>query len=230
MFQFREFSIANDRAALKVGTDAVLLGAAMSIPGTCRHALDIGTGTGVIALMLAQRCPGASIEAIDIDGPSAEEAADNFAASPWAERLDARHVALSDYTPARELDLIFSNPPYYDNSLLNPDARESTARHTQELHYRDIAAFAAEHLSAEGQLSLILPSECEKDLLRCAGSFGLHPFRLLHIRTTARKQPRRMIAEFRRGTGFTAEESELVLQDGAARTPEYNQLTKSFYL
>lgn len=230
MFRFREFSVANDKAALKVGTDAVLLGAAMSIPVVCRHALDIGTGTGVIALMLAQRCPDAAIEAIDIDGPSAEEASENFAASPWAERLEAKHLALSAYKPSSNLDLIFSNPPYYDDSLLNPDGRESTARHTTELHYSDIAAFAAEHLSESGQLSLILPSDCEKALLRCAGSYGLHPFRMLRIRTTARKEPRRIVAEFRRGSGFVPEESELVLQNGSERTPEYNQLTKHFYL
>ena len=129
---------------MKVNTDGVLLGAAMSIPQDATLMLDIGTGTGTIALMAAQRHPGAAIHAIDIDEASAREAAENFAASPWADRLSASRTALADFRPSRKYSHIFSNPPYYDNSLMNPDAREGEARHSVSLSYRDILAFAAE--------------------------------------------------------------------------------------
>ena len=229
-FRFKRFTISNDRAALKLGTDAVLLGAAMSLSGKANpRVLDIGTGTGVIALMAAQRCPGAQVEAIDIDPPSAQEAADNFAASPWADRLEAKNVALEDFDPGCSYDHIFSNPPYYEDSLRNPDGREATARHTVEMSWRDIAAFAAGHLGAGGHLSLILPAACERELRRGAGSFGLYPFRTVRVRTTGKKPPGRLIMEFRLERGTEMEE-ELVLQDGPARTAQYTELTKDFYL
>lgn len=161
-FNFKQFSVRQDDSALKVGTDAVLLGAAMSLnPGSDIRGLDIGTGTGVIALMAAQRLsdgsagrpetaevarragtdcdsddrrgPGGGfrITGIDCDGPSAAEAAFNFAASPWAPRLESLHLSLEEYaeTDCGSFDFIFSNPPYYDSSLRNPDPRVSTARH-----------------------------------------------------------------------------------------------------
>ena len=146
VFCFRQFSVINERSALKLGTDAVVLGAAMTLPASSPgpQCLDIGTGTGVIALMLAQRCPRARILGIDIDLPSFEEAAENFARSPWPDRLTAAHLSLEQldtqldvsYDRAStaegegcpQFDLIFSNPPYYDTSLLNPDIREAAAR------------------------------------------------------------------------------------------------------
>ena len=133
-FRFRQFSVHHSESALKLGTDAVLLGAAMSIRGSERRALDIGTGCGVIALMAAQRAPHCHIVGIDIDPPSVREAALNFAASPWAERLEAVLCALEEFRPETgNYDLIFSNPPYYDDSLKNPDERSAAARHTHSL-------------------------------------------------------------------------------------------------
>ena len=232
-FRFRRFSVSNERSALKVGTDAVLLGAAMTVRGSDEHLLDIGTGTGVIALMAAQRLSDMksifSIDAIDIDCPSAEEAAQNFASSPWSGNLSAAHTALSGFRPQTRYDHIFSNPPYFDNSLVNPDARETAARHTESLSYREICAFSSEFLSENGILSLILPSDCGKQLLRTAASFGLFPFRLLRIRTTLRKLPKRLVAEFSRLRQEVSEE-ELVLQENGERSAAYRQLTEEFYL
>lgn len=240
-FRFRQFTVSQDRSALKTGTDAVLLGSIMTLPDTGGVLLDIGTGSGVIALMAAQRLAGCNspdwrITAIDIDGPSIEDARDNFAASPWAGHLSARHCSLEEFGRDSAEDLyhaIFSNPPYYDNSLPNPDAREAEARHTSTLSYRDILAFAADRLiEGEGILSLILPSEEERRLLRTAASFGLFPFRMTRIRTVEGKAPRRTVAEFRRcnGTGPVCSEEELTLQRDGRKTEEYTELCREFYL
>ena len=259
-FRFKQFSVRNDMAALKVGTDAVLLGASMTLAPEDSCLLDIGTGTGVIALMVAQRITGGTlwgetphqkfaktlggtlwgetphqkfakteVFAIDIDGPSAQEAALNFADSPWADGLRAIHTSLADYKPEQKFDCIFSNPPFYDNSLTNPDAREATARHTGSLSYREIFAFSAEWLHPRGRLSLILPADQETAILRTAASFGLFPFRIIRIRTTVRKPVRRIILEFSRTKQKVSDES-LTLQDGNARSAQYQELTREFYL
>lgn len=232
-FDFKQFSIRQERSALKVGTDAVVLGTAMTLHGSEKRLLDIGTGTGIIALMAAQRLSGCGhhlITGIDADKPSAEEAAENFAASPWPSALEAHVIPLQEYVPDGGIDLVFSNPPFYDESLRNPDPRESAARHTGSLSYRDICAFCAENLSPEGRLSIILPHDCRVQLVRTAASFGLYPFRLLNIRTTAAKAPRRLVAEFSRKRVENPREDTLILQNGASRTPEYAALTKDFYL
>ena len=231
VFRFKQFDVRNEASALKVGTDAVVLGASMTLSPEDGRLLDIGTGTGVIALMAAQRLSEAgadfSIDAIDIDGPSAEEAALNFAASPWRTRLKSTHVALKDFDGS--YDVIFSNPPFYDNSLTNPVARESTARHTESLSYREICAFAAKVLCDRGRLSMILPYEARTALVRTAAGFGLYPFRIISVRTTPTKAPRRLVAEFSRKKGDCNEES-LTLQEGSSRSAEYASLTSGFYL
>ena len=214
---------------MKVNTDGVLLGAAMTLPQDAPLMLDIGTGTGTIALMAAQRHPGATIHAIDIDEASAREAAENFGASPWADRLSASCTALADFRPGCKYGHIFSNPPYYDNSLMNPDAREGEARHSVSLSYREILAFAADNLQEQGTLSLILPADTEKMLLRVAGAWGLFPFRLLRIRTTPAKKPSRLIAEFSR-TRVPVKEDILTIQESGTYTQEYKSLTSEFYL
>ena len=213
---------------MKVNTDGVLLGAAMTIPDNASLMLDIGTGTGTIALMAAQRHPSAIIHAIDIDEASAREAAQNFQDSPWGGRLTAYHTALAVFKPDCRYGHIFSNPPYYDNSLKNPDERKAEARHSLNLSFSHILAFAADHLTPEGTLSLILPADARRNLLREAGSWGLFPFRIMMIRTTPKKKPSRMIAEFSfRRTTLT--EELLTIQNSGKYTQEYISLTDDFY-
>lgn len=222
---------------MKVNTDGVLLGAAATLPPGCRSVLDAGTGTGTIALILAQRladAPDAGILGIDIDLASAEEAAQNFGRSPWAGRLEARHLSLSALdNESRQYDLIVSNPPYFDASLPNPEERKKTSRHTsedgEELSYRTLIRFAAGHLFPEGRLSMILPSSVETALLRYAAGFGLYPGRLLRIRTVERKMPLRLIAEFTKERTPLQEET-LVLRNENGYTQEYTTLTGPFYI
>ncbi len=240
VFRFRRFAVRNRDSALKVGTDAVLLGAAMGIRPSDRRALDIGTGTGVIALMAAQRSEditpedisgssGLRITGIDIDPLSAAEAEYNFRHSPWPGRLEALCTPLSAYRPEEKFDLIFSNPPYYDCSLRNPDGREAAARHNDSLTYGDILEFAADNLLPGGRLAMILPSEQSVSVRRCAASYGLMPLRLLGIRTTEHKGVKRTIIEFSTAPCRT-EELEITLMRNGARSEEYRRLAEDFYL
>lgn len=236
VFHFRHFDVVNDRSAMKVNTDGVLLGALMTLPREGRM-IDVGTGTGTIALMAAQRCPSARVDAIDLDEASAEEASINFSASPWPERLRAHNMSLDEYDASLEgerdvFDAVFSNPPYFDDSLLNPDERKSDARHTSTMSYREILAFAEKYLKADGRVAFVLPSEEEKRLCREARSRGFFLGRIVRIRTTPKKQPRRIVAEFTRLRSEQVAEEELVLMDPAKenqRTREYADLMSDFY-
>ena len=251
-FRFKKFSVVNERSAMKVNTDGVLLGAVMDIRPEDRSLLDIGTGTGTIALMAAQRlsvlsaevsidgnsrdiAAGYQVEAIDIDEPSATEAAQNFANSPWADNLNANNLSLDQYAeslPAdKYFDLIFSNPPYFEDSLTAPDQRKSTARHTSAgLSYRDIFDFAAERLSADGRVAFVLPSDQEVALCRYARMSGLHLFRITRVRTVPRKAPSRIIAEFSKHRKENPEDTTLTIQNEGAYTQEYLNVMKEFYL
>lgn len=269
VFRFKRFEVVNERSAMKVNTDGVLLGAVMTIRPSDRHLLDIGTGTGTIALMAAQRLadiyqpldPSAmdhkvrfasdwgyaplylmvhgggserSIHAIDIDEASAAEAAANFRNSLWNSFLEAFHASLDDYrkmSENREYDLIFSNPPYFEDSLPAPEERRSNARHTNTgLSYREILDFASECLAPDGRVSMVLPAEQEHDLCRHARMNGLHLFRIVRVRTVPRKAPSRIIAEFSRTRPVSLEDVTLTIQNEGKYTEEYLSLMHDFYL
>lgn len=245
VFHFKRFSVVNERSAMKVNTDGVLLGAAMTILPTDRRLLDVGTGTGTIALMAAQRVQReipdqvrdeVMIDAIDIDEPSATEAAANFSNSPWQAMLHAHNMSLDRFAADVEraevkYDLIFSNPPYFEDSMPAPDERKSTARHTSEgLSYRDIFEFAKDRLTEEGRVSLVLPSDQEAAVCRYARMCSLHLFRILRIRTVPRKSPSRVILEFSRLRKATPEDTVMTIQNEGQYTQEYLSLTKDFYL
>ena len=248
VFRFKKFEVVNERSAMKVNTDGVLLGAAMTILLSDRTMLDVGTGTGTIALMAAQRLSSAilnsssvilnevknpRIDAIDIDEASASEASANFINSPWNSILKAHHLPLEEFAASAETvyDLIFSNPPYFEDSLTAPDERKSTARHTSDgLSYRDIFEFAKDRLSENGRVSLVLPADQEAALTRYARMCGLYLFRILRVRTVPRKAPSRIIAEFSRTRCAELSEELLTIQDEGKYTQEYLSLTGDFYL
>ena len=271
VFRFKRFEVVNERSAMKVNTDGVLLGAAMTIKPSDRRLLDVGTGTGTIALMAAQRFLDFArndsgdarndsgdtrndggdarndsgdtlndsrdfvINAIDIDAISAEEAAINFSNSPWAEHLQAHRASLDEYAASlgedETFDLIFSNPPYFDDSLNAPELRRNNARHTSTgLSYREILDFAAGSLSDHGRVAMVLPSDVEAPLCRHARMNGLYLFRILRIRTVERKQPSRIIAEFSRTRCESPEDEILTIQKEGRYSHEYLALTHGFYL
>ena len=238
VFQFKRFEVVNERSAMKVNTDGVLLGASMTIRSSDRHLLDIGTGTGTIALMAAQRLENGqsdySISAIDIDEASATEAAANFISSPWSDNLQVFHTSLDEFTMTvvdREYDLIFSNPPYFEDSLNAPEIRRNNARHTSTgLSYREILDFASRYLTEEGRVSLVLPADIENSLCRHARMNGLHLFRIIRVRTVPRKAPSRIIAEFSRMRTDSVDDVVLTIQNEGKYTQEYLSLMHDFYL
>ena len=244
VFRFKKFEVVNEKSAMKVNTDGVLLGAVMTIAPADLRLLDIGTGTGTIALMAAQRLSAASerandkgyalVQAIDIDEASATEAGVNFRNSPWPDMLQAFHTSLDGFIESSgdcKYDLIFSNPPYFEDSLNAPEERRNNARHTSTgLSYREILDYAADRLSENGRVSLVLPSETENSLCRYARMSGLHLFRIVRVRTVPRKAPSRIIAEFSRVRTDAPEDVTLTIQNEGKYTQEYLSLTRDFYL
>ena len=237
MFRFKQFSVKNEGAAFKVGTDAVLLGSAASVSGSERRILDAGTGTGIIALMLCQRLHAVaggdatvSVLGIDVDPASAQEATENFAASPWAAKMEARCLPL-EQLESDEFDLIVSNPPYFENSLLNPDSKKRTARHVAEegLSWRSLLSFAADHLSKGGRLAMILPADIAEKARAASAPEGMGLSRILNIKTSPNKPVTRVILEFTKGAPELMEES-LTIQEAGAYTPAYLALTKEFHI
>ncbi len=217
---------------MKVGTDAVLLGTWMKVPDSGRM-LDIGTGTGVISLIAAQRSLSAEITALEIDTPSANEAHFNFENSIWKNRLKVENISLQDYLKKCSsineppgFNLIFSNPPFYDNTLKNPSVRKSTARHTETLSHKEIIKAALSLLKPDcGRLAVILPSsEAKTFILDALTHPSLHLARLCRFRTSDGKPPKRCLIEIADYI-CEREESELIMNSS-----EYRLLTQGFYL
>ena len=156
-FTFKQFHIDHSRCAMKVGTDGTLLGAWASLPDGEGAILDIGTGTGLIAIMAAQRAPEAHITAIDIDTDCVEQARDNVSATPWSDRIEIVGSPLQEFSSSHTFDSIISNPPYFIDSLLSPDAARTTARHTTTLSFEDLVGGVLRLLAEDGTFSLILP-------------------------------------------------------------------------
>lgn len=228
---------------MKVGTDGVLLGAwamleeqgAAQTRKAIEEVLDIGTGSGLVALMLAQRFPQAEIDAIDIESSAVEQARYNFLQSPWKERVRSFLSPLQEWQTKKRYDLIVSNPPYFQNSLKNPDKGRELARHTDSLTYAELLHYSAQLLAPEGVIALILPSESEDDIIRLGISENLFCTRLTRVYSKAGKPAKRILIEFSAAKP-TAPSSPIIPSDfyiespTSPRSPEYTALTSAFYL
>lgn len=219
MFQFKQFTIRQELCAMKVGTDGVLLGAWAQ--GGART-LDAGTGTGVIALMMAQRYPEAQVTAIDIDEGAVRQAKENVAASPWPDRISVLHEALQEHQG--EYDAVVSNPPFFIDSLAAPDEQRNMARHTATLTYRELMQAAYRLLTDEGELSLVVPFDYLRRMQDEAIFQGFFLSRLCAVKTTDRKPPKRYLLAFRKHP-CTLQQEQLTIGSEA-----YRQLTREFYL
>ena len=228
-FTFKQFTIRHDRCAMKVGTDGVLLGAWTDI----RHArriLDIGTSTGLIALMLAQRCLEATVTALDIDAEAVSQAQENIQNSPWQERVEAILQDIRTYQPQALFDTIVSNPPYFINSLKCVDNQRNTARHTDTLDMHALLHQVSQLLTPDGHFSIVLPAEQTDELVEAAERVGLYPSRHTAVITRPGLAPKRTLMEFAR-TKEAFQTDELVIElERHVYSEEYTTLTKDFYL
>lgn len=228
-FEFRQFTIRQDRCAFKVGTDGVILGAAADISGVSRI-LDIGSGTGLIAIMLAQRC-NALITALEPDMESFLQLSENVNACRWKERISAVNSRIQDFTADQDFDLIVSNPPYFINSIRNPDSRKSGARHNDTLSHDDLLSGVSRLMGKNGKLMVIVPFAEGNVLIAEAAGYGLYLNKILKIRPLPTSDIRRMVITFSRNRVNPAEKF-LTIEHGKRHdfTDEYKALTKDFYL
>ncbi len=234
MFRFKKFVIEQELCAMKVGTDGVLLGA-WATGGS--SVLDVGTGTGIIALMMAQRCPQARVTALDIDEGAARQALQNVAQSPFADRIEVLQKSVQEFDGANETnrangtnrsngtyDAIVSNPPFFIDSLNAPDRQRNIARHAETLTYGQLMQAAWRLLADEGELSVVVPFDYRQRMEDEATFVGFFPSRVCAVRTSARKPAKRFLLAFRKHP-CPCERTEMTLGDEA-----YTLLTQEFYL
>lgn len=230
-FQFKQFTIAQDRCAMKVGTDGVLLGAWTPIFHQPYSVLDIGTGTGVIALMLAQRSHAEQIDAIEIDADAYEQATENFENSPWNDRLYCYHAGLDEFVEEveEEFDLIVSNPPFYTDTYKSGDVSRDNARFEDALPFEELVEAADFFLSEQGIFAVILPFKEEVKMLTLCKERDLFPLKITRVKGTPTSEIKRSLLAFSRLQQEPIQD-ELIIETARHQyTQEYIQLTKDFY-
>lgn len=230
-FQFKQFLVRQEKAAMKVGTDGVLLGAWVNVQNE-QKILDIGTGTGVIALMLAQRT-FAQITGIEIEQNAAEEATQNCSNSPWAERIKIKHSAFQEFVKKTDtkFDLIVSNPPFFSNDKRSQDNNISIAKHSDLLPLNELLFGAEKLLENSGKLALILPVIQAKKQIGKAKNIGLHLSRLTKIKPSPEKATIRYLMEFNKQNEKPKTDYLTIFEkNGKQFSDQYRELTKDFYL
>ncbi len=221
-FRFKQFGIKQEQSAMKVGTDGVLLGAWAPVDGV-RRALDVGAGTGLIALMLAQR--GAEhVSAVEIDPDACAEASGNVERSPWVDKVCVKCVDFREFKAEKPYDLIVSNPPYNEESLESPDPRRAAARSQSALPLEALITHAAEMLAPMGKLALILPHSQLDRLIYAAAMNRLNVNTVVEVAHHRGRSPRRIMALLSR------ELTPIVKQSLYIQSAEFANLTKEFYL
>jgi tRNA1Val (adenine37-N6)-methyltransferase len=243
-FCFKRFNVRQDGCAMKVGTDGVLLGAWCRVELPQDEAiLDIGTGTGLIALQLAQRTEstGARIDAVEIDSQCCLRAQENFARSPWSDRLRFFDTAIQDFTEqyesTRSYNHIVTNPPWFVDSLASPDTSRTMARHSSSLSYDDLMKCCSKLLAPQGRISMVLPAGAETaKMIAVSKTKGFILTRHTEVHSTSESGPKRSLVELMHqvavATGAMQNHSKIVIQDGGPGTfsAQYRELTRDFYL
>lgn len=229
-FHFKQFSIRHELCAMKVGTDGVLLGAWAD----CIHTfniLDVGTGSGILAMMAAQRNPNAMITAIDIEPMAVEQARINAEASLWHNRIHVEQADIRQWPSEETFDCILCNPPFYSNGMLSPQAQRNQARQTSCLSFEDLIASCAKRLSEEGSFHVIIPAESADHFIQTCWENDLFLKRKVWVFTKENKPSKRILLEFSHTRGDFPLSEKLILKDAENEpTDEYKKLTGDFYL
>ena len=231
-FQFKHFALHQDRCAMKVGTDGVLLGAWTPLADRPDTILDIGAGTGLIALMLAQRSTAETIDAVEIDGAAYEQCVENFEASPWADRLFCYHASLDEFVAEIEMpyDLIVSNPPFFTEQVSSGDLSRDRARQNQSLPFEALVKGVATLLSPKGTFTVILPYVEEQGFLELARQVGLYASRITRVKGSPKTAYKRSLIAFCLSKAAIAIDELTIETKRHEYTPAYIALTKDFYL
>ena len=231
-FKFKEFTINQDRCAMKIGTDSVLLGAWTSVENEPASILDIGAGTGILSLMLAQRTNAQLIEAIEIDEDAYEQCTENFETAPWNDRLFCYHASLSEYVEEVDdtFDIIICNPPFYSNHYKTKDKARDLSRFQDAMPFEHLIYAVANLISENGIFAVVIPIEEEIKFIELVSKSNLYPNRILNVRGNPEANAKRSLIEF----SFhkkKIETSELIIENGRHNyTEDYINLTKDFYL
>lgn len=230
-FKFKQFTINQDKTAMKVGSDSVILGSWTYIDDSVKQILDIGTGTGLLALMMAQRCPAAYVTAVEIDGQSGRQASENVTNSPWNDRITVINCDIKQFKSDKKFDLIITNPPYFHKSLKSADEKRNLARHNDGLLLPDLIEVAHNLLSDNGYLSIIIPKENELIINGICEAKNMYTVRRLLIKPTELKPANRVILEISKKQIENIKTETLIVRDNYGNYTEiYKSLTKNFYL
>lgn len=230
-FQFQQFRVAQDRCAMKISTDAVLLGSLVQSEGP-KRILDIGTGTGVISLMLAQRFPKATITALELDSEAASQARENCELSPFSDRLTVLQGRFQDFSVEERFDLLVSNPPFFPDHLPASDPKRQQALHTDSLSFAELLRKASQILTPSGSFWVILPPRQMQDFIQYGAAHGLFPRTRVGIRDTAAKPVHREVVSFTfsEAIASTPPEEILLKNEGGSYSARYQQLISGFLL
>ncbi|MGR5135652.1 tRNA1(Val) (adenine(37)-N6)-methyltransferase [Vibrio jasicida] len=227
-FKFKQFSIDGGESGMPVSTDGVMLGAWTKCPSQC-NILDIGTGTGLLALMCAQRFSGAMITAVDIESTAVEAAQTNFTHSPWADRLTVLHTDVLTFEPTQRFQHIICNPPYFNNGEQSKQAQRATARHTDTLQHRALLVCCYDLLEEDGKASFVLPITEGEQFIVMAKTQGWYVSRLCYVQPSQKKAVHRVLFELSKKVCDT-EESQLTIHSNQGYDEEFIRLTHEFYL
>lgn len=229
-FRFKQFAVRQEKAAMKVGTDGVLLGAWVDATDA-QTALDVGTGTGLIALMLAQKST-AYIEAVEIDTPSSRQAEENVKRSPWSNRIKVFNIAFQEFAlnTGKKFDLIVSNPPYFIESLKSPEHARTTARHAELLSHDDLLKGVVKLINDKGRFAGIFPYVEGNVFTAKAANYGLYCAKRVTVIGKEHHPPKRLLLEFGHVKTYAVESTLCIRLADISFSDEYRLLTKDFYL